>query len=40
MTNHQRVGAVSNAHARREFKALVSARCLGIEGWELQSKSS
>jgi hypothetical protein len=36
MTNHQRVGAVSNAHAGREFESLANAHYLGSEGWLLQ----
>jgi hypothetical protein len=36
MTNHQRVGVVSNAHAGREFEALANAHYLGAEGWQLQ----
>lgn len=40
MTNHQRVGAVSNAHAGREFEAIAHAHFLGIEQWRLQPNFS
>jgi hypothetical protein len=36
MTNHQRIGAISNAHAGREFEALANAHYLGVEQWKLQ----
>ena len=36
MTNHQRVGAISNAHVGREFEALAHAHYLGAETWQLQ----
>lgn len=35
MTNHQRVGAISNAHVGREFEALTAAHYLGAETWKL-----
>jgi hypothetical protein len=35
MTNHQRVGAISNAHVGREFEALAAAHYWGAETWEL-----
>jgi hypothetical protein len=40
MTNHQRVGAISNAHAGREFEALANAHYLGAEAWLLQANFS
>ena len=36
MTNHQRVGSVSNAHAGREFEALARAYFSQREGLELR----
>lgn len=35
VTNHQRVGAISNAHAGREFEALAAAYYLGAEALQL-----
>ena len=35
MTDHQRVGAISNAHVGREFEALAAAHYLGAETWKL-----
>ena len=35
MTNHQRVGSISNAHVGREFEALAAAHYLGTETWKL-----
>lgn len=37
MTNHQRIGAISNAHAGREFEALARSYFAEHEGWQLQS---
>ena len=36
MTNHQRIGAISNAHAGREFEALARCYFSEHEGLELQ----
>ncbi len=35
MTNHQRIGSISNAHVGREFEALAAAHYLGAETWKL-----
>ena len=40
MTNHQRVGAISNAHVGRQFEALAAAHYLGAETWGLRSNFS
>lgn len=36
MTNHQRIGAISNAHAGREFEAFAQAYFASHEGLHLQ----
>ena len=40
MTNHQRVGAISNAHAGREFEAEASEYFSRVEGLQLSSSIS
>jgi hypothetical protein len=40
MTNHQRVGSISNSHAGREFEAVAHAHFLGAERWRLQPNYS
>ena len=37
MTNHQRVGSISNAHVGREFEDLARAHFFSSEKWGLQS---
>ena len=40
MTNHQRIGSISNAHAGREFEALALAYFASQEGLHLQPSFS
>lgn len=36
MTNHQRIGVVSNAHAGRDFEVLALAHFKSVEGLHLK----